>query len=405
MLSRLSCASARPPDVPRNGDLAGRAVWNGRPGQALAPAQMKLVPIQVLRAAAALAVAMLHAQYEAGLLAATSGRPFRPFDLLPWEAGVDVFFVISGFVMVFASRRMFGRGWGGPEPVMRVFLARRIARVVPLYWLATTLYLGLALASPGIVNVAPSPGFVVASYAFWPAARPDGLVQPLYSLGWTLNFEMFFYLLFALALPWPRRTAVLVVTMAQAVLVAVVAARGAPLPLSFWGDPIVLEFVLGMALGLARTEGLLLGPSARLALGALGLVLFALVEAGFGSALPRALVFGLPAGCLVAACGLGREHALAEETRLTRIAAIVGDASYALYLTHPFVVRGLRRLIELANLDIAVGPWPFVALALVAALAASIGVHLLIERPVTATTRRLLEPRSSRAEPRGSPAR
>ncbi|HEY0353821.1 MAG TPA: acyltransferase, partial [Enterovirga sp.] len=94
-----------------------------------------------------------------------------------------------------------------------------------------------------------------------------------------------------------------------------------------------------------------------------------------------------------------------EETRLTRIAAIVGDASYALYLTHPFVVRGLRRLIELANLDIAVGPWPFVVLALVAALAASIGVHLLIERPVTAATRRLLEPRSSRAEPRGSPAR
>jgi exopolysaccharide production protein ExoZ len=364
---------------------------------------MKLVPIQVLRAAAALAVAILHAQYEAGLLAATSGRSFRAFDLLPWEAGVDVFFVISGFVMVFASQRMFGRGWGGAEPVVQVFLARRIARVVPLYWLATTLYLLLAVTSPGIVSVAPSVGFVVASYAFWPAARPDGLVQPLYSLGWTLNFEMFFYLLFALTLPWPRRMAVLVVSTALAVLVAIVAGKAMPLPLSFWGDPIVLEFVLGMALGLARTEGLLLAPLARLVLGGLGLALFALVEAGFGSTLPRVLVFGLPAGCLVAACGLGREHALAEETRLTRIAAVVGDASYALYLTHPFVIRGLRRLIEVAKLDIAVGPWPFVALGLVAALAASIGVHLLIERPVAGATRRLLERRSSKAEPRGSP--
>jgi exopolysaccharide production protein ExoZ len=352
----------------------------------------KLIPIQLLRALAALAVAILHGQYETGLLADAVGRGFQPSRILPWEAGVDVFFVISGFVMVYASRRLFGR----PE-ARRVFLSRRIARVVPLYWLTTTLYLALALMAPGSVKGMAEPGYVLASYAFVPVARADGAVEPLYSLGWTLNYEMAFYVLFALALGLSRRWAVGAVAAMLAGLVLLAAVLAAPLPFAFWGNSIVLEFGIGMAIGLLRVEGVVLGPAARLVLGAIGLALFALVAAQ-APGLPRALLFGVPAGCLVAACGLGREHVLADETVAVRLGAVLGDASYALYLIHPFVIRGMRRTVEMAGLGPSLPPWLFLGVALLAAILASIAVFRLIERPLNAGARLLLE-RVGRVQP------
>ena len=125
-------------------------------------------------------------------------------DAFPWLAGVDIFFVISGFIMVYASSR-----WFGSAQSPRVFLAHRIARIVPLYWATTMLYLAVVLFAPALLNSEYlAPGFVISSFLFIPAARPDGLVQPLYSLGWTLNYEMFFYALFAIAIAFPRRRGV-----------------------------------------------------------------------------------------------------------------------------------------------------------------------------------------------------
>ncbi len=100
----------------------------------------KLLHIQFLRGLAALSVAFLHAQHDAGSLAARTGQAFEPFTRLPFMAGVDVFFVISGFIMVYASRPLFGK----PE-ARGIFLARRLARIAPLYWAVTTLYLAIAL--------------------------------------------------------------------------------------------------------------------------------------------------------------------------------------------------------------------------------------------------------------------
>jgi peptidoglycan/LPS O-acetylase OafA/YrhL len=248
------------------------------------------------------------------------------------------------------------------------------------------------LATPSLVNGALAPGYVLASYAFVPAARPDGIVQPLYSLGWTLNYEMVFYVLLATALRLPRRVAVGAVMVVLIALVLVVQIGGAPLPLSFWGDPIILEFGIGMLLGLARTDGLVLGHAARLGLGAVGLVLF-LAVAALEPALPRALVFGLPAACLVAACGLGREHSFAEESWPVRLGAILGDASYALYLIHPFVLRGMRRAIQASGLSQAIGPWWLVAAGLCVAFAAAVLIYRFVERPLTSILRARLEPR------------
>lgn len=348
----------------------------------------KLVHLQILRALAALSVAMLHAQHDAQSLAERAGRAFAPISAFPWEAGVDVFFVISGFIMVHASGRLFGL----PE-ARRLFLARRIARIVPVYWAVTSAYLAIALLAPAALN----PEFlgwgrVVASYLFIPVPRPDGLVQPLYGLGWTLNYEMFFYVLFALAIARPRTQAVLALSAALVGLVALGRFAGPlPQPLGFWSDPIVLEFVYGMGLALLHAHGARLVSVARagLAAAAVAALAAAAVAAPDWAAADRFLAYGLPAAALVAAVALGRERPQAGP--LARFGAALGDASYALYLVHPFAIRAGRELVARSGLGGVIGPWSFVALALAASITAALLLYRLFERPMTAALRRLLK--------------
>ncbi|AWN55832.1 acyltransferase [Methylobacterium sp. 17Sr1-1] len=340
--------------------------------------------MQILRALAALMVAAGHAQFEVAGVAARAGIPYAPAAWLPWPAGVDVFFVISGFIIVHAASPLHGRA-----DARRTFLAHRIARVVPLYWLATTLYLGLALLRPGLLGAgAEGPAALAASYLFWPMARADGAVQPLYSLGWTLNYEMAFYVLFALTLPLGPRRSVLAVLALLAGLVVLGQAAG-PLPVApaFWSDPIVLEFACGAALALARQEGWRLPGPVRLALAIAGLAVLAL--AGEAPALPRCLAWGGPAALLVAAAALGPAGTAGAGLRPF---VLLGDASYALYLAHPFVVRGVRVVAEAAGLAAPLGPGPLTVLMLVLAGLAALLLHRIVERPLTRAARALLEP-------------
>jgi exopolysaccharide production protein ExoZ len=347
-------------------------------------ARPKLIVVQVLRALAALMVAMHHAQYDAAAVAARAGQPFTYSKLLPWTAGVDIFFVISGFIMVYASADLFGRREGP-----RLFLGRRVARIVPLYWAVTTLFLLIALIVPSAINsAAPSVWQVVASYLFIPTTGADGHVQPVYTLGWTLNYEMFFYVLFALAIVLQRAQAVVAVTVAL-LLFVVVRPFVAPLSptLAFWGDPIVLEFVFGMVLGLMRTRGVSLPFAVRLMLAAAGLVLlhFDLVRPDAPLPLPAIVAYGIPAALLVAAAAFHRDS----ETpwRFERPLAALGDASYALYLVHPFAIRVLRELVLALGVGALLGPWAFVGIALVLAVAAALAVYRLFERPTTQALR------------------
>ena len=129
---------------------------------------------------------------------------------------MDLFFVISGFVMVWASWDTFGR-WRAVAP----FVWRRIVRIVPLYWLLTAATVAVAVAAPGSVSdgVRDGWGYIAASFAFVPWRRADGFVQPVLRVGWTLNYEMLFYALVACALPLPRRVALPVLLAALAALV------------------------------------------------------------------------------------------------------------------------------------------------------------------------------------------
>ena len=227
---------------------------------------MKLPNIQILRACAALMIVVFHCGIETGRLSALVGG-HKLFDEGPWGSGVPLFFAISGFIMVVTSARAFGSLSAAID-----FMRRRLIRIVPLYWLVTTFALVGILVVPSLSKAPPGdPLYIVASYLFWPYVRLTGDIRPLATPGWTLNLEMLFYVVFAVSLLFRRRAACRCCSLRSACLVA--ARVGGLLPgvaLNFWGDPIVLGFLFGAAVGIAYVNGLRLSGLSAIALMAIG---------------------------------------------------------------------------------------------------------------------------------------
>ncbi|TNF19045.1 MAG: acyltransferase [Rhodobacteraceae bacterium] len=318
--------------------------------------------LQSLRALAAFLVLVGHIRAEAAHYFALD----LPGADLPWTRGVDIFFVISGFIVTLSAARFLHRPGA--------FLGRRLRRVAPLYALFTTLMVALLLAAPGALkDTGLDPAQILHSYLFLPFERPDGRIAPVLSLGWTLNYEVFFYALLALCLTLPRP----LLTCAAALVT--LALLGPHLPRStatlFYTNPLILEFTFGITLARLWQRGVI-RPSTPLALTALaaGLALLALLHQ---TALPRFLAAGLPAMLIVAAGTLFAPDRPLPFQRL-------GDASYALYLSHRFTLRAAT----LALLPILPAT-PLAAVAFCAALTlaclwTALLVHRHIERPLLA---------------------
>ncbi|PZP32067.1 MAG: acyltransferase [Roseateles depolymerans] len=330
-----------------------------------------IVPIQALRFAAALLVALGHLRHAAGQLFADFD--FGPFNAHVYAAGVDVFFVISGFIIYTACHADFGRPAIAPR-----FLLKRLIRIAPMYWAFTVLFV---LATGFTAGHWPAAAHLLSSLLFLPSPNAQQQPLPVYSLGWTLNFEMLFYALMSLALLLPgRRGPAALVAAVVALAAAGLLLAPAELPWALWCQPIVLEFLFGLLIARWRLAGLrLAAPQAGLliALGIAGLLL----GSQWGEASPlwagRAFCMGLPAALIVTACaGLRVADA---RTRGWRLAVLGGDASYALYLVHPFVIGAAERAGPRWQL---LGPAGFMALTLLATLLAALLVHRGFEQPL-----------------------
>ena len=352
-------------------------------GSATSPAQHAptLLSIQVLRGVAALAVTFVHIQEQ---LVHRYGVAGALPDLSLGFAGVDLFFVISGFIMVYTSERLFGQ-----SDAPRRFFLRRLARIVPLYWLISAILLVYILASYrdlGSANV--SYDWMAASFFFYPYPRPNGDLTPLHGVGWTLDYEMFFYAVFAVTLLLSQRRAVGVVCALFAGLVGLrLAVPQLPLPLAFWSDPIILEFVLGLLIALAlREHGPLPQPVAQ-GLVLAGVALFAASVTWDWSDVPRLVKWGCPSALLVA--GLTLRGQPVRASAAWRVLGALGDASYALYLVHPLAIIAPRWLLS-HLLDPGTAPLTYSAIVLVVAIALAFIVHYLFEQPMTRSLQNVL---------------
>jgi exopolysaccharide production protein ExoZ len=322
-------------------------------------ARGEIVSIQQLRGAAAVAVLCFHAAKKSGVQFATGA------------AGVDVFFVISGFIMWVISAR---------APIGPIdFLLRRAVRILPLYWLTTLAVVFAATAWPPLFPAMKlSAAHVLQSLLFLPHRDPNGQPYPVVVPGWTLDYEVFFYLLFAVALWWfARGRAVLVsVVLTALVLLRPFASLADPRQAAYT-DPILLEFVAGLWLGAAWTSGRLPGRIAGVALFGAGLAGFAVVSAlGLQVSSWRLLLWGVPALAVVAGAVTAERAGLFVRARLL---AHVGDASYSIYLVHGLMVSLACRSLALAG----IGSGPLVLAASVGCgLAGGLTCHALVERPL-----------------------
>jgi exopolysaccharide production protein ExoZ len=331
-----------------------------------------LTSIQTLRAVAAIGVVLVHAGYDA---AGYSGVRWLETAGDLGRVGVDIFFVISGFIMYLTACRTTM----SPQS----FVAERISRIAPLYWLMTFALLALALAGRSIAW--PSARQLVLSLSFLPYLNDKGDVAPFLYVGWTLTFEMFFYALLALSLIL-RPLHVGILTGVLGLLVAAGAAfPGGPLAWTVYTDPILLEFAAGLWIGWAWNKGFRLPAPA-------GAVLLALCVLAIGMSYGhpvwegrwlRPLAWGLPAlGIVLGVLALEGTGPMA-----SRIGLLLGAASYAIYLVHPLVLVVLGRAWLVGQVT---SPVVIVGVSLLASIAAGVVCHLALERPLVRASRTLL---------------
>ena len=328
-----------------------------------------ILSLQYLRGIAALMVVYFHC-----------GAQVARFDLAPLplhaagEFGVDVFFVISGVVMWVTTF------YGSASPA--TFLLRRLARIAPLYWIITLMVALIAFAAPLVMRstVFDLP-HLVASLLFIPWPNPvGGALTPMLIPGWTLNYEMFFYVLFAVAMFAPKRWRAVVLCAA---LVAIVAAGAFAPPetrLKFYADPMLLEFGAGVFIGALYTGRRTSAPGAALgvAAGGVALAFVAWLSPAQMAPAARALYAGLPAALVVG--GLVLAEKARGAPRLSALLAL-GDASYSIYLTHALTLAALS--VAWRRLDgVAPSAPAYYAVGIGASIFVGWMTFIAIERPI-----------------------
>ena len=335
----------------------------------------RLESIQILRGVAAAQVLAFHAFLIVQNIASARGLPDAGTRFADGAVGVDLFFVISGFVMALSAARLHGRADVGR------FLAQRIVRIAPLFYLLGAVAVAVA-AARGAPFAWPS---IATGLTILPVAS-EYHAAPLHQ-GWTLAFEFAFYAVVAGAvLAWPaRRYAALLIALATlALLPSVVAVDHAAA--RFFANGIVLEFAFGVIVHLSWADSGAAGRRSAMRLaGVMGVgILLVQLIGGYqhGSllhvvdgvtGLRRALDWGLPCALILAGAVTWRPGAGAG----ARLGKRLGEISYSLYLVHLLVLDAILPL-----LVGRVSAFGAVLLGFAASLAAGWAVYSAIERPL-----------------------
>jgi peptidoglycan/LPS O-acetylase OafA/YrhL len=348
---------------------------------------MTFVSLQALRALAAFGVMLFHLlPFEAKYL---PGGSIVPAGFSAGRASVDLFFVLSGFLAVWTTP-----GPGGGDAAQS-FLLRRVTRIYPTYWFYCIPLVLAAVAAPGSLTGAHQP-YVIASLLLVPNAAP-----PLLLVAWTLEFEIYFYLAFALLI-WvglARRRRILALVAWGGLVVAgraVLAPTRADALLDAVLSPLVLEFLAGCAAAYLCAAGLQRGVTGVAGMVGCAVLVIGLVwsETLFGLPWLRVSVFGSGAALLLIGC-FGEDMKIRRV--LPRVVVRIGDASYSLYLSHLFTIGVIGHLLSHVApsvwlLATPVGHVVVLFVTIVAALLVAEASYRWIERPLLRLSRHLVKP-------------
>lgn len=338
--------------------------------------------IQGLRGIAVLVVIFFHLQ---GIEQKYSADQALPAVLQLGAVGVDLFFLISGFIMVSVTRNLapgMGNLWR--------FLSQRVIRIYPLYWLVSGLVLAALLVRPDLVRAVPDkPHYLLYSLLLLP--QED---LPLLSVGWTLVHEMYFYAVFCLLLLLPARWR-LVALLLWSGLTVVLWQWWQPTQAQPWpyllANPLTLEFTAGCVMAALLQRWQPPRPGLLALAGIAGMVLGWLYWRGSHTE-PFPLE-GMRVVCFLLPCALVLAGVVAMEAREqllpTRLQQI-GDASYALYLTHILILSvGGKLWQRYGDANTLLDNLLWLPALLLVTMVGGIWCHRWIEKPLLQSLRRL----------------
>lgn len=299
----------------------------------------RLLSVQALRAVAALLVVWAHSIDAAEHVSLPAQSCF-----FYWEnfgsCGLDIFFVISGFIVSLVAARAATQTSSQNKNPARHFLSRRITRIFPLYWILTLVV--ILESELGRYKVPWHHVPWLPTILLLPSFHPF-IAQPLLWLGWSLIFEIYFYLILTAFLVWTPRFVLRNTAIFLCGMVAVGALIGIHRPLLIlWMNPMILEFVFGCMVGMLyaqRTDSMAKAGRWVALLGAL--LLAATIFTGYGQASEagyilagqdcwlRVTVWGIPSALLVGGAIFWNP---ALRSLPARLLVFLGDASYSIYL-------------------------------------------------------------------------
>lgn len=314
------------------------------------------------------------------------------FDHPEWvilgHFGVDLFFVLSGFLMYAVHYKDFGLA---NSPFR--FLIKRLIRIVPIYWLLTTVALGVLLVAPNLFSFRSNAEihWVIGSFLFIPTVTSYGVDSPLLGVGWTLNYEIHFYAAFALCLFFRRKIGVAILFSLFGVLVlygALFKVNQHSPWINLLTSPMLLEFLLGIVVGMVSEKFSNRIASWR----AVFLVIGIAIILSSGIEIPRSheeriWTWGLGSGMLLLGAVLSP---IAAKGPLVRGLSKLGDASYSAYLLQVFTLPALFYAVLWSGATEYLGHTGTVLVMVAGTWIISLAFFHSVEKPLNRVLRRLL---------------
>jgi exopolysaccharide production protein ExoZ len=301
--------------------------------------------------------------------------------------GVTLFFIISGYIMVLTT------GPGRFDPID--FMSRRLTRIVPIYYIATLTTAVLCFFAPNLFKgtIFDIP-HLIKSLLFIPMYHPNGsgFIFPFYRLGWTLNFEVFFYVIFALTFWLSLRRRLVFVTLVFGVLITLGQLNDyKPAPEHFYTQIDTLAFVVGVWLAAFRTSVTRFAQSrAGLITLLIALLSLALMIAFYGHLRARPITqVWLTLACIPIIAGL-ISIPDAWFAKAPKWIGFIGDASYSVYLFHMFAISLVT---SLTRRFVPEFTYPMMAVSALVGLGFGLLAYIWVERPIIGwfATRRALK--------------
>jgi exopolysaccharide production protein ExoZ len=378
-------------------DISARIQEQPRPRKS---GTRKLPAVQMLRGIAA---AMVVFHHIGGVIPAADAQRswiLRSHLTLIGGAGVDIFFVISGFIMLYTHGRV-----GGRREALS-FLWKRALRIYPLYWLWTSVLILIAASHLVAVNHVHGAGFFLWSYLLIPVFNGFNF-HPFLDQGWTLSFEMLFYLVFTVGI-WLNLQKSLTSFLAGSLAAVLVLSHFLPAGSGvryLFSNTLVVEFLFGVGVAnvlLQTTETTSRRishswlPAGLVVLGSLLLLSTLFIPLASDDLIQsswRFAFWGLPSSLIVAGFVFWNQRATSS------FLVFLGDASYSTYLVHTFALGAFLRFVtprvgapQLLPADLLL-----VGVA-VATIALTLPTYRWVEKPLTSLLRFASSLGRSRAE-------